>query len=114
MFDYSYTRQILEADGSYTKHTLKDYAYKLWENMNDKKMPLPQQFVDAKNLSPLEHLQMQAVLQPYVDNAISKTINVPKNFPFEDFRSLYMIAFENNLKGCTTYRPNPVTGSVLS
>ncbi len=113
VFDFSYTRQVLEMDGSYTKYSLKDHAYTLWERINDKNMPLPPQFIDAKILSPTEHLKMQAALQPYVDNAISKTINVPEDYSFDEFRSLYMMAFENKLKGCTTYRPNPITGAVL-
>ena len=113
VFDFSYTRQVLETDGSYTKHSLKDYAYTLWESINDNNKPLPTQFIDAKILSPTEHLKMQAALQPYIDNAISKTINVPEDYPFEEFRSLYMMAFESRLKGCTTYRPNPITGAVL-
>ena len=114
VFDFAYTRQIRQADGTYTNYCLEDYAYTLWGKINDKNAPLPQQFVNASNLSPSEHLQMQAALQPYIDNAISKTIHVPENYSFEDFRSLYMIAFENNLKGCTTFRPNPITGAVLN
>ena len=61
-----------------------------------------------------DHLEMQAALQPYVDNSISKTINVPEDYPFEDFKRIYDLAYDKGLKGCTTFRPNPVTGSVLS
>ncbi len=61
-----------------------------------------------------DHLAMQAALQPYVDNSISKTINVPEDSPFEDFKRIYDLAYDKGLKGCTTFRPNPVTGSVLS
>ena len=75
---------------------------------------LPRQFVDANHLSPVAHLDMQAALQPYVDNAISKTINVPENYSFEEFRDLYQLAYVKGLKGCTTFRPNPVTGAVLA
>ncbi len=113
VFDYFYSRQVLELDGTYKKYYLKDYAYALWETINNKDAPLPHQFVTAKRLSPKGHLKMQAALQPYVDNAISKTINIPEDFPYEKFQSLYMLAYENNLKGCTTYRPNSITGSVL-
>jgi ribonucleoside-diphosphate reductase alpha chain len=56
---------------------------------------------------------MQAALQPQVDNAISKTINVPEDYPFEDFQELYQSAYQLGLKGCTTFRPNPVTGEIL-
>ncbi|MDH3609913.1 MAG: hypothetical protein OEQ24_11830, partial [Gammaproteobacteria bacterium] len=114
VFDFSFSRKVLELDGNYKNYQLKDYAYSLWETMKNKDASLPHQFVTAKMLSPKEHLKMQAALQPYVDNAISKTINVPEDFPYEEFQSLYMLAFKNNLKGCTTYRPNLITGSVLS
>jgi ribonucleoside-diphosphate reductase alpha chain len=113
VFDYSYSRQVLELDGTYKKYHLKDYAYALWETIDNIDAPLPHQFVTAKRLSPIEHLKMQSALQPYVDNAISKTINVPEDIPYEEFQVLYMMAFKNNLKGCTTYRPNSITGSVL-
>jgi ribonucleoside-diphosphate reductase alpha chain len=56
---------------------------------------------------------MQAALQPFVDNAISKTINVPEDYAFEDFRSLYEDAYRAGVKGCTTFRPNPVRGEIL-
>ena len=113
VFDFSFTRKVLEADGSYKKYHLKDYAYSIWSSMHGGKKPLPEQFTDAKKLSPIEHLKMQAALQPYVDNAISKTINIPEDYSYENFRSLYMMAFDMNLKGCTTYRSNPITGAVL-
>lgn len=73
----------------------------------------PPAFVTAHELSPEEHLRMQAALQPYVDNAISKTVNVPADYPFADFCRLYRLAYDWGLKGCTTFRPNPVTGAVL-
>ncbi len=112
VFDYAYSRQVLELDGTYKTYHIKDYAYALWESIN-KDAPLPNQFVTAKGISPKAHLKMQAALQPYVDNAISKTINIPEDFPYEEFQMLYLLAYENNLKGCTTYRPNKITGSVL-
>ena len=113
VFDFSYSRKVLTAEGDFKKYYIKDYAYYLWEQLNKKNVSLPEQFTNATRLSPTDHLKMQAVLQPYIDNAISKTINVPRDFPFNDFRDLYSIAFENNLKGCTTYRPNVVTGAIL-
>jgi ribonucleoside-diphosphate reductase alpha chain len=69
--------------------------------------------VHAAELDPRDHLAMQAALQPFVDSAISKTINVPPDYPFEDFRELYELAYRAGLKGCTTFRPNPVTGEIL-
>lgn len=114
VFDFSYTRKVLKLDGNYKTYKLKDYAYTLWEAIGDKDASLPNQFVTAKMLSPKEHLDMQAALQPYVDNAISKTINVPEDYPYKEFQSLYMMAYKHKLKGCTTYRPNLTTGSILS
>ncbi len=113
VFDYHYTRRLLETDGSYREHELSDYAWRLWHaSYGDR--PLPSAFVDARSLPPSVHLQMQAAVQPYVDNAISKTINVPVEFPFDDFKSIYLRAYRLGLKGCTTFRPNPITGAILS
>jgi ribonucleoside-diphosphate reductase alpha chain len=113
VFDFNYTRRVLELDGSYAVHALTDYALRRWQETHGD-APLPSSFVDAGQLSPEQHLAMQAALQPYVDNAISKTINVPQEFDFAAFRSLYELAYRQGLKGCTTFRPNPVTGAVLA
>ena len=72
--------------------------------------PLPDYFVDAQTLSPDDHLAMQAAAQKYIDSSISKTINVPADIPFERFKDVYLQAYELGCKGCTTYRPNDVTG----
>jgi ribonucleoside-diphosphate reductase alpha chain len=69
--------------------------------------------VDTRALNPAAHLGMQAALQPFVDNSISKTINVPRDCRFEDFKEIYQQAYHMGLKGCTTFRPNPVTGEIL-
>ena len=69
--------------------------------------------MDTRSLAPDAHLAMQAALQPYVDNSISKTINVPRDYRFDDFKEIYQRACDMGLKGCTTFRPNPVTGEVL-
>jgi ribonucleoside-diphosphate reductase alpha chain len=74
----------------------------------------PDGFITATDLPVRAHLDMQAALQPFVDNSISKTINVPENCPFSEFRQIYDLAYDLQLKGCTTFRPNPVTGMVLS
>ncbi|GMQ90289.1 MAG: hypothetical protein BMS9Abin10_0647 [Gammaproteobacteria bacterium] len=113
VYDFSYSRRVLEADGSYATYALTDYAYRAWHEKKGT-APLPAQFVDARSLAPAAHLDMQAALQPFVDNAISKTINVPEDYRFADFRSLYEMAYDKGLKGCTTFRPNPVTGAVLT
>ncbi|MCZ6793444.1 MAG: adenosylcobalamin-dependent ribonucleoside-diphosphate reductase, partial [Planctomycetota bacterium] len=114
VFDFDYTRRVREADGSYATYDLSDHAVRLWRDRHGDHTPLPDSFVDARRLPPEAHLEMEAALQPFVDNAISKTINVPEDCDFEAFRSLYDLAYEKGLKGCTTFRPNPVTGSILA
>jgi len=111
-YDFCYSRKVLELDGTYSEYELSDYAYRQWRRQNgDRK--LPQTFVSAQALMPVAHLDMQAALQPYVDNSISKTINVPQEYAFAEFKNIYEKAYNRNLKGCTTFRPNPVTGEVL-
>jgi ribonucleoside-diphosphate reductase alpha chain len=73
----------------------------------------PPAWIGARELSPDLHLRMQACLQPFVDSAISKTVNIPAGMPYSDYRGLFGQAWQLGLKGCTTFRPNPVTGSVL-
>ena len=112
VYALEYSRRLREADGSMTSHAVIDYAYNLFrERYGD--APLPPAFVTAERIAPNAHLDMQAALQPFVDNAISKTINVPADYGFEQFRSIYDYAYDKGLKGCTTFRPNPVTGAVL-
>ncbi len=112
VFAFDSRRRVLEADGSHTEYAVRDYAAQCWEALRGRE-PWPDCFVEARELSPLAHLSMQAALQPSVDNAISKTINVPVDYGFDAFKRLYDYAYEMNLKGCTTFRPNPVTGAVL-
>ncbi len=114
VFDFSYQRRIMDEAGRSREYEITDYAYRLWQEQNGDQAPPPESFVDARNLDPETHLAMQAAIQPCVDNAISKTINVPENFAFERFKTLYQSAYEQGLKGCTTFRANPVTGEVLS
>lgn len=109
-----YQRRVLDAQGRYREYRVTDYAVALWRRGQGVQEGVPPAFVDAAGVPPRCHLDMQAALQPYVDNAISKTINIPEDYPFEDFRDLYRLAYEKGLKGCTTFRPNPVTGSVLA
>jgi ribonucleoside-diphosphate reductase alpha chain len=113
VFATSYTRKVLQKDGSRTEEEVVDYAVRLWrEKFGD--APFPDHFVDAQSLSPLEHVKMQAAAQKWVDSSISKTINCPADISFADFKEVYTAAWESGCKGCTTYRPNDVTGSVLS
>ena len=112
-FDCQYRRRVRQPDGSYADFDLVDYACACWrERYADRTVPAA--FVDARSLSWSEHLRMQAAVQPYVDNAISKTINVPADLDFPAFKSVYERAHALGLKGCTTFRPNPVTGAVLA
>lgn len=113
IFAHSYRRKVLMPDGSRREEEVADYAVLLWrQRFGD--APLPPWMVTAQDLTPAEHVRMQAAAQRWVDSSISKTINVPADIPFEAFKDVYRAAWDQGCKGCTTYRPNPVTGSVLS
>jgi ribonucleoside-diphosphate reductase alpha chain len=113
VFAYAYTRKVLQKDGSRTEEEVVDYAVQMWrDKFGDKE--LPSYFVNAQTLAPLAHVKMQAAAQKWIDSSISKTINCPEDISFDDFKDVYMEAYETGCKGCTTYRPNDVTGSVLS
>jgi ribonucleoside-diphosphate reductase alpha chain len=109
-----YSRKVLAEDGTPKEFTLTDYALGAWRKLTGTAAGLPNGFVTAAELPISAHLDMQAALQPFVDNSISKTINVPENYPFADFKRIYDLAYDRGLKGCTTFRPNPITGAVLS
>ncbi len=113
VFSFSYTRRVLMPDGTRKEEEVSDYAYRLFRRLKGESTPLPEYFVDAQQLAPADHLIMQATVQKYVDSSISKTINIPVDFPFERFKDVYLQAYELGCKGCTTYRPNEVTGAVL-
>jgi len=113
VFAYEYTRKVLQPDGSRTEEEVVDYAVKLWHEKFPGH-PLPDYFVNAQTLPPLDHVRMQAAAQKWVDSSISKTINVPEDIAFDDFQQVYLEAWNSGCKGCTTYRPNDVTGSVLT
>ncbi len=113
VFSYSYTRNVLMPDGSRKAEMVTDYAIRLFRQLKGESAALPDAFVNAEQLAPLDHLKVQAAVQKYVDSSISKTINCPEAIDFEAFREIYRQAFEFGCKGCTTYRPNPVTGAVL-
>ena len=112
IFAYGYTRKVLQADGSKVEEQVVDYAVALYQELYPG-TELPEYFTTAQELLPEDHLRMQAAAQHWVDSSISKTINVPEDIPFEDFRDVYEEAYRLGCKGCTTYRPNDVTGSVL-
>ena len=113
VFSFKYNRHILMEDGTRREEEVSDYAYRLFKRTYGDAAGLPDAFVDAQSLSPNDHLVMQAAVQEFVDSSISKTINCPESISFDDFKDIYMQAFDLGCKGCTTYRPNDVTGSVL-
>jgi len=113
VFAYAYTRKVLQKDGSRTEEEVVDYAVRLWREKHGD-APLPDHFVNAQTLPPLDHVRMQAAAQKWVDSSISKTINCPPDISFDAFKEVYMAAWDQGCKGCTTYRPNDVTGSVLT
>ena len=113
VFSYSYTRNVLMPDGTRRAETVDDHAFLLFRRLKGDSAPLPDYFVDAQSLRPADHLTVQARVQAFVDSSISKTINCPEEMAFDDFKDVYMRAYDLGCKGCTTYRPNPVTGAVL-
>lgn len=114
VFSFTYKRLVTMPNGERREQEISDYAYKIFKKKFGDEAELPDYFVDAESLQPIDHLRMQSAVQKFVDSSISKTINVPENMPFEDFKNVYDLAFESGCKGCTTYRPNEVTGSVMS
>lgn len=113
VFAYAYTRKVLQPDGSRTEEEVVDYAVALWRQLHGD-TPLPDYFVNAQTLPPIDHVKMQAAAQKWIDSSISKTINCPEDISFDDFKDVYLAAWDMGCKGCTTYRPNDVTGSVLT
>jgi ribonucleoside-diphosphate reductase alpha chain len=113
VFALAYTRKVLQPDGSRVEEEVSDYALRCFRAIHGDDTPLPSYFVTAQNLTPPEHVRMQAAVQRHVDSAISKTVNVPEDISFEAFQQVYLDAYRSGCKGCTTYRPNAITGSVL-
>ena len=113
VFSFEYTRTVLMPDGSRREEQVTDYALRLFRRLKGENARLTDAFVDAQRLSPSDHVVMQAAVQKYIDSSISKTINIPVDLPFEQFKNVYRMAYESGCKGCTTYRPNEITGAVL-
>ncbi|MDE1882789.1 MAG: adenosylcobalamin-dependent ribonucleoside-diphosphate reductase [Rhodospirillales bacterium] len=113
VFALAYTRKVLQRDGTRREEEVTDYALRLWRAKFGESVALPEYFVTAQDLAPAEHVRMQAAVQRHVDSAISKTVNVPADISFAAFQEVYLDAYRSGCKGCTTYRPNEVTGSVL-
>jgi ribonucleoside-diphosphate reductase alpha chain len=110
IFNAGYERNITNPDGSHRTELLQDYAVALWRSQSE---GLPPAFVTVDDLKPADHLNMAAAVQPFVDSSISKTVNVPEIINFQNFTSVYEEAYALGLKGCTTFRPNEITGSIL-
>ena len=113
-FSYTYTRRKRMADGTFKEYAVEDYAWRLYKHLGGNVDKLPQSFVTALEISAQAHKDMVAAVAPYVDTSISKTVNVPEDYPYAEFEDLYLTAWKAGLKGLATYRPNSVLGSVLS
>lgn len=113
IFDLTFNRGVRDVEGKIQEHHVEDYAHAFYRKHVCSEGPLPEAFVTATEIMPSQHLAMQAALQPHVDSSISKTINCPENMSFDAFKDVYLEAYAKGLKGCTTFRPNPVTGAVL-
>jgi ribonucleoside-diphosphate reductase alpha chain len=113
-FSWFYTRKKRMAEGGTKDYQVEDHAWRMYKNMGGDMNHLPPAFVTALEISALDHMKMVAAVAPFIDTSISKTVNVPENYPYEDFKNLYSEAWKAGLKGLATYRPNNVLGSVLS
>lgn len=113
-FSWTYTRKKRMPDGTFKEYAVEDHAWRLYRHLHGEAAPLPEAFVTALEMSASAHQEMVAAVAPMVDTAISKTVNVPADYPYADFQGLYLSAWKSGLKGLATYRPNAVLGSVLS
>ena len=113
-FSWTYTRKKRMMDGTHKEYAVEDYAWRLYKHQGGDVTKLPDYFVTALEISAQAHEQMVAAVAPYVDTSISKTVNVPADYPYSEFEDLYMVAWKSGLKGLATYRPNSILGSVLS
>ncbi|MCF8505876.1 MAG: adenosylcobalamin-dependent ribonucleoside-diphosphate reductase [Caulobacter sp.] len=114
VFAYAYSRKVRQADGSTREEAVEDYALATWRALKGDAPPPKDIFVSAQTLTPAGHLRMQAAAQSMIDSSISKTVNCPEDIPFEDFANIYVDGYRLGCKGLTTYRPNAITGSVLT
>jgi ribonucleoside-diphosphate reductase alpha chain len=112
-FSWTYRRKKREGDGTTTEYDVEDHAWRLYRSLGGDVAHLPASFVSALQMRSADHLAMMEAVQPFIDTAISKTVNVPADYPYEDFKNLYMEAWQAQLKGLATYRPNDILGAVL-
>jgi ribonucleoside-diphosphate reductase alpha chain len=113
-FSYTYTRRKRQADGTFKEYAVEDHAWRLYKHLGGNVDQLPDYFISALEISAKDHAAMVAAVAPYIDTSISKTVNVPEDYPFDDFQDLYLVAWKSGLKGLATYRPNSVLGAVLT
>jgi ribonucleoside-diphosphate reductase alpha chain len=114
VFAIAYDRKVREPDGSFREERVEDYAFAAWKRVKGDQPPPPDLFLTAQTLTPADHVRMQAAAQAEIDSSIAKTVNCPENIAFHDFAAVYVEAYHAGCKGLTTYRPNNVTGSVLT
>lgn len=114
VFAWSTVRRRREPDGRHTEHTVHDPAWRLYRALFGPDAPLTGAFVTALDIAPADHVAMVAAVQPCIDAAVAKTVNVPADCPYSTFRDLYRQAWRAGLKGLTAYRPNAITGAVLT
>ena len=118
-FSWGYKRNKREADGSKSSYTVEDHAFRLYRSLVDSTVSsddagkLPEYFVNALEMSAQDHVAMMQAVQPFVDTSISKTVNIPEDYPYDSFKDLYRQAWQAGLKGLATYRPNSILGAVL-
>ena len=112
-FSWMYKRKKRESDGSTTEYAVEDHAWRLYRELGGDVNQLPDYFVSALDMSATSHIAMMQAVQPFIDTAISKTVNVPADYAYDDFKSLYQQAWRAGLKGLATYRPNAILGAVL-
>lgn len=112
-FSWSYSRKKREGDGTTSQYTVEDHAARMYHALKGADAPLPEYFVSALEMSAADHVGMMQAVQPYIDTSISKTVNIPEDYPYDDFKDLYRQAWTAGLKGLATYRPNNILGAVL-
>ena len=113
-FSWSYNRKKRLAEGGHRLYEVADHAWRIYRHLGYDTNALPPAFVTALDMSANDHMKMLEAVQPFIDTSISKTVNVPADYPYEHFKDLYLEGWKAGLKGLATYRPNAVLGSVLS
>ncbi len=112
-FSWTYRRKKREGDGSRTEYDVEDHAWRMYRALGGDTSQLPPAFISALEMPAADHLAMMEGVQPFIDTAISKTVNVPADYAYADFKGLYLEAWRAGLKGLATYRPNTILGAVL-